>query len=488
MLNYRPTTDRLKPKQFEPGGERPTSSQMLPKPQKRNNHPPFAGPPLAMPPLGLVGVSVRAAAEALAGLPIACVLDLYCDHDTALACPDVCHASPNWARLQEQIDTSPSRPVQWLPIGGLDLQPQVWAALAKSPHSILGCSVETVEFCKSPHTWSAAIASVHPHILPIRYQPHSPPGRWFFKAAWPTAPDPWFWQQACDGVLRSALFLATSTHVHWVGGSRLYVTPEHRYLGNVASMDGLEPPERATLETMIAAVHQRTALRGLIGIDYMRNAQVWPLEINPRPTASVEVVADLLGRNLYWEHVLACQANEPWPAEVAHPADGNPVSESPSGSITSPPSPLPSVVAKRVVYNGSEPLTISPSGFDRLRVSQAYRPIDAWLGTWTTLEANTNAFRFGLNPALSGTASICLRLADIPWPNSQVPPHEPICTLLAQVTTADAGSNIAASSITPAAGATPVTATTVAAGETLTREIWALLAQLETRIVAGLRR
>lgn len=400
-------------------------------------------------PLGLVGVSVRAAVEALAarpipGLAIHCVLDLYCDYDTHQASPAASQSCHSWSQLLAHIHGAELQRVRWLPIGGLDTQPAVWEALAKSPQQLLGCSLDTVRFCKSPAAWSATLEQVYPHVLPICYQANSPPGRWFLKSGWPTDPQPWFWQRACEGELASALFLATADGVHWVGGSRLHVTADHRYLGNVA--DSAWPPtvDRSALESIARCLHQSTNLRGLFGIDYVRNPCVWPLEINPRPTASVEVVAEHLGRNLYLEHLWACEARAGTPPPT-------PNTETPTQD------PGPAVVAKRILYNGTAPLLITPAGFERLRASQAYRLVSEWLEAWS---------RPTVAAATPEKLDIEVRLADIPWPQSIIPPQEPICTLLARV------------------AADQVLSSSCAAGATAT---WRLLEQLERWVLTSLR-
>lgn len=395
-------------------------------------------------PFGLVGVSVRAAVQALAGLPIQRVLDLYCDYDTHQSSPAVCHSCQNWSQLLAHIQATELQPTRWLPIGGLDTQPAVWAALDKSPQQLLGCSLETVRFCKTPASWSATLEQVYPHVLPISYQANSPPGRWFFKSGWPADPQPWFWQLACAGELASALFLATADGVQWVGGSRLHVTADHRYLGNVADAAWPPPVDQFALESIAYCLHQATDLRGLFGIDYVRNPRVWPLEINPRPTASVEVVAEHLGRNLYWEHLWAC---DPWagtPPPTTH-------------AVTPTQDPGPAVVAKRILYNGPLPLLITPAGFERLRASQSYRSVPEWLEAWS---------RGTVAAATPSTLDIEARVADIPWPQSIIPPQEPICTLLARVT----ADQVLSSSCAAASSAT-----------------WRLLEQLEPLVLASLR-
>jgi predicted ATP-grasp superfamily ATP-dependent carboligase len=241
--------------------------------------------------------------------------------------------------------------------------------------------------------------------------------------------------------------------VQWVGGARLYVTADHRYLGNVAQSTWPPPSAQTALESMASCLHRSTDLRGLIGIDYLHHSHVWPLEINPRPTASVEVLAEHLGRNLFVQHLIACDAGElVSPAAVADRV-----------SQLRPPSP---VVAKRVLYNGPHSLLITAAGFEFLHASTTYRPLQESWRAWAvpaTVDAGPAA------NAVANTGSdlpLEVRLADIPWPQTVIPPHEPICTLLARVAT----------------GQIPASSSAEAAVET-----WRLLEQLEYLVLRSLR-
>jgi predicted ATP-grasp superfamily ATP-dependent carboligase len=54
-------------------------------------------------------------------------------------------------------------------------------------------------------------------------------------------------------------------------------------------------------------------LVGLFGVDLiLRDGLPWPVEINPRYTASVEVLELALGRALLTEHRRACESTGPW--------------------------------------------------------------------------------------------------------------------------------------------------------------------------------
>ncbi len=75
----------------------------------------------------------------------------------------------------------------------------------------------------------------------------------------------------------------------------------------------------ATLGRVLAAAF---GLVGLFGVDLvLRDATPWPVEVNPRYTASVEVLELALGRSLLTEHLAACAPLEAIDA-IAPPAPG----------------------------------------------------------------------------------------------------------------------------------------------------------------------
>jgi hypothetical protein len=368
--------------------------------------------------LGLIGVSVRAAAEALGADPrMAVAVDFFADHDTCLAMPDRCCRISEWSQWLDGVSPPAAEPLHWLILGGLDLSPAPLLALQQRGGRWLGCSLECMRFCKSPAQWCGALQSEGLATLPYAEGRCSPPGHWHLKAAWSDVPGPasapvrWFWQRHGRGTLGSGLFLADANQIRLVGCSRLFVTADYRYLGNQATASWPQPAHRATLLHMAQVLAQQVPLRGLWGIDFMLADQLYPLEINPRPTASVEVLAQLTGRPLYHEHLAAC-----WPdvAEDTPPQPGPKSGAQPTVFVpgtASQPWAAASIVAKRIVYNGGRAKVIQPADF-------------AWLS-----DHRTPSPLRGPNGSINSDGDF--RVADLPPVGTLIPPHEPLCTILA---------------------------------------------------------
>jgi hypothetical protein len=356
--------------------------------------------------VGLIGVSVRSAAEALGPKLVDCVYDFYCDWDTEQAAPNRC-VNFVLESFTEALKTSHQGPTAWLTTGGLDLEPSLLTALQIAPHRLLGFSLAAVRFCKDPSRWSDKLTQAGRATLPIEFGHHCPPGRWHLKRNWPESPAPWFWQLHADGILGSAIFLAQDSRVELVGCSRLFVHSDWRYQGNVASVSWPGEAAKETLVRIVEDLADELQPRGLFGIDFILGPQLWPLEINPRPTASVEVLAALYRRNLFLEHVRAC-----WPN--AHESSFDDPATQPHSpfSFHSQEFTGPAFAAKRVVYNSNQVLEITSNVFRQLQQFSTFQP------TIPSTNAATNGQ---------------FRLADLPQPTTRIPAHEPICSILYQL-------------------------------------------------------
>ncbi|MBL8890780.1 MAG: ATP-grasp domain-containing protein [Planctomycetaceae bacterium] len=298
-------------------------------------------------------------------------------------------------------ETQPS--TFWITTGGLDLEPECLQALNHGAHQLLGCSLDAIRFCKSQQLWTEALRRANISTIPSCVSPACPPGHWHFKRNWPEASPSWFWQEHVAGTLGSVIFLASHTGIELVGCSRLFTLADWRYLGNVADHAWPDSETREELLRMAGVLAGETPLRGLFGIDFMLGQRLWVLEINPRPTASVEVLANLLGRNLYGEHVTQC-----WPDQTNLPEWGiaNATQQTDSPIMSS---------AKRIIYNSNMELKVTDAIFDRLR--------------------RLNRFQCERQIFQLGDAGGEIRLADLPPPGTLIPAFEPICSILFRTTT-----------------------------------------------------
>ena len=292
--------------------------------------------------IGLIGASVRSAATDLAPTSwLSIAIDQFSDQETAEVLGSRSLIARDWKHargLVMQFSRSPrirkrksNLGYLWLTTGGLDLQPQLLETLSWSGSHLLGCQLEAIGLAKSIEKWTTQIREFHPYVP--RLQPRQClAGRWFRKQNWPLAPAPFHWQEAVAGELRSALFLASSGKVRLIGRSRLHHTSEEPdlaksvgpwvYAGNEFLEYSKAPQqELSSLEQLGSWFAGQPGVHGLFGIDYIWDGQVWPIEINPRPTASVEVYQAVLQRNLWKEHVIAtvaslAAADEEWAQQL----------------------------------------------------------------------------------------------------------------------------------------------------------------------------
>ena len=131
-----------------------------------------------------------------------------------------------------------------------------------------------------------------------------------------------YWQRFQPGQAMSALFLADGRRARLVALNRLLVRPlgalPHVYHGAVGPVRdaGLERCLQDALERLVPAF----ALRGLASLDFIAQGdRAWLLEINGRPSATMDLHGRAWPGGLIRAHVRAVQGELP-PAPAAHPA------------------------------------------------------------------------------------------------------------------------------------------------------------------------
>jgi predicted ATP-grasp superfamily ATP-dependent carboligase len=110
---------------------------------------------------------------------------------------------------------------------------------------------------------------------------------------------PVVYQRRISGPSFAALFLAGPTRCRWLGSTaqRLGRPGEpFAYAGSIGPVS-VSPDVRSTLGRIGEALRSAFGLRGLFGVDYvLDDGAPWTVEINPRYTASVEVLELAHGR------------------------------------------------------------------------------------------------------------------------------------------------------------------------------------------------
>ena len=136
---------------------------------------------------------------------------------------------------------------------------------------------------------------------------------WTFDAAAHPVREPSYFQRYQRGDSLSAVFLARAGAAEPIGVTRQLIgdvtaaTPwPFGYCGSVGPID-LPTSGQTMLNRIADALVAGTLLRGLFGIDFIWDGQTpWVVEVNPRYTASCEILELALGRALLTEHWRAC--------------------------------------------------------------------------------------------------------------------------------------------------------------------------------------
>ena len=120
------------------------------------------------------------------------------------------------------------------------------------------------------------------------------------RPAWPC-----FYQERIDGLSLSALFIGGSVKPTFAGVTRQLIGrpgADFAYVGSLGPWP-VTPAEATRIRTLGAVLATSFGLRGLFGVDFiLSDGHPWPVEINPRYTASVEVLELALGASLLAAH------------------------------------------------------------------------------------------------------------------------------------------------------------------------------------------
>ncbi len=344
----------------------------------------------------IFGASCRAAAQSAlrAGLHPRCA-DYFADFDLHAICPvervDHRHAGRDFLALALSLP-----PSCWFYSGGFENHP-AWVEQISRRHRLWGVSAGALRLVRDPLRVAAVLEEESLPVPAVRRDPVGLPrdGSWLEKPLRSgggrdirpllsndeqTSKSSYF-QERIDGPSYSALFIGAGD------GSRLIGVTE-QWLGNSRSSfayrGSIGPyPISASLEHKLVRLGQALAsafgLVGWFGVDFiLRDDIPWPVEVNPRYTASVEIHELASRRALLCEHRRACEGGE----TKAH---------EPS------PRPRPAVVAKKIVYANR-----------------------AWVAPRIDVRVDLSTDLFAVNP-----------IADVPWPDTPFAPGEPVMTLFA---------------------------------------------------------
>jgi predicted ATP-grasp superfamily ATP-dependent carboligase len=279
----------------------------------------------------IFGASARAAAfSALRAGLRPCCADLFADADLRARC--VVHrvdGADYPRRFLQLLDAG--RPGPWMYSGGLENWPALVAKLERR-RPLWGNGPRSLALARSP--WAVADLLRHagmlfPDIQPPGAQPFAE-GRWLIKPLqgaggrrieiWdgrPIARRRAYVQRHVPGESYAAVYLGDGDEASLLGLTRQFVGEEwthaapFHYCGSVGPAP-LDAHARQQLERIGTILAAGCGLRGLFGVDFILNDQTfWPVEINPRYTASVEVVEYATGLKALAFHRMVFEADLP---------------------------------------------------------------------------------------------------------------------------------------------------------------------------------
>ena len=289
----------------------------------------------------LVGASVRAAAASAlrAGYDPWCA-DLFGDADLAAYCSALTfeHYPHDLPKVLREAPAGP-----WMYTGAIENHPRIVAEVA-AERELWGVDDTSLRRVRDP--WRVRDALRHHGLAApalARSSSELPrDGSWLVKR-WRSAggrhvrvfagPDPdeprdCYFQQRIAGVSCSAVFVGAAGRAALLGATRQLIgepwtgATGFRYAGSIGPLV-LPAPIVAQLNAVGTALGGSFALRGLFGVDFiLDDDRVWPVEVNPRYTASVEILERATESCSIRFHAEACRtARLPEPAEITPTAD-----------------------------------------------------------------------------------------------------------------------------------------------------------------------
>ncbi len=279
----------------------------------------------------IVGGSTRAAAWSAvrAGWQPICA-DLFADLDTHQVA-EVIPVRDYPRSLPEDVASVQAE--GWFYTGALENQPEIIERLSQPNASygpLWGTAAAGLRLVRDPFWLTATLRDAGLPALDVEPETVTPPtdGTWMQKpfasaggrairvwdkfAVEQQFAEPHYFQRRAVGESCSAVFRVKSHGVEWLGASRQFINlaSSHAampfaYCGSIGPIDrpnesgSITKAARHTLTRMAETVAQASSLRGLFSIDFLLDGeQICPTEINPRYTASVEVLELSNGRPL----------------------------------------------------------------------------------------------------------------------------------------------------------------------------------------------
>jgi predicted ATP-grasp superfamily ATP-dependent carboligase len=270
----------------------------------------------------VIGASARAAAfSALRAGMRAYAIDLFADCDLVDVCPAV-KIKRYPQDFEQALADAPQAP--WIYTGGLENYPDLIERMS-ALRPLYGNGADVLRRVRDPHLLAASLAGSDfavPEILDslppqesktvwLRKPRRSSGGLGIRKVkdmAHRAHEERYYFQELIRGASRSAVFLASHNGCEMLGlteqQSGVSELPEEPFLyaGSISLADKLD----ARVMELGNVLTRRFGLKGLFNLDFIDDGDgIWPLEINPRYSASVEALEYALGENFLALHMAA---------------------------------------------------------------------------------------------------------------------------------------------------------------------------------------
>jgi predicted ATP-grasp superfamily ATP-dependent carboligase len=264
------------------------------------------------------------------------VLDLFCDQDTQ-AVADCWPVTQGFANLDvdifaQEIDSLvPNIPCGVVYGAGLEEAAPLLKRLSSSCH-LLGNDPSVLEMLRRPRRFFSRLDRLgiaHPEVS--FSAPYSATGRsWLFKRAgscggqgvayfspqYAAADSTCYYQKFIPGQVMSVLFITDGERHRTIGYNMLGMpgasSPAPFLYSGAISQASLRDGVRNQIELVVDKLVSSLGLRGINSVDFIHNdAGSYVIDLNPRPTATLELYEHLMPEGWIKRHIEACRGELP---------------------------------------------------------------------------------------------------------------------------------------------------------------------------------
>ncbi len=285
----------------------------------------------------ILGASARSAAFSAIrlGLRPACA-DLFSDLDLASACPSTPIRPADYPAGLATFAAGIA-PTPWLYTGAIENRPGLVDLISRR-HPLLGNPAATLRAARDPIALAEVVRGAGLVAPAARAGPDGLPrdGSWLVKPLasgggrgirpWTGAAGPddraVYYQERVEGPAMAALFVGDRAGARSLGITRQYVGRPSSPFGYRGSLGPWPVADDVgnQVDRLGRAIASAFGLVGLFGVDFvLRDGRPWPVEVNPRYTASVEVIEWATGRSPLADHLRAFGRDAGGPVPPIHP-------------------------------------------------------------------------------------------------------------------------------------------------------------------------